>query len=182
LLHPWFGRPGISPRIKVAKSSVKAGLKVRSGSTREASSRLSALVESRVAAQLRTLEASRAATKRLSICGTCTVQEKENPALPAVSEHWVSRSAPAARMGNEAAFVIQARGAGRTSRRMGLLRMGSNEVKSVATSARNADMMSLCGGYKQTYRSSHCITFCCAVWNREETSPLKYVEQRVCFS
>src|SRR5437879_4438568 len=57
-------------------------------------------------------------------------------------EHWLSSSVPTARMGREAAFVIQATMAGQASRRMRLFRMGRNEVRTVATSAKRTDITS----------------------------------------
>jgi hypothetical protein len=88
-------------------SSVKAGLKVKSGLTRDASAFSNALVERSVAAPLSATEVSNAATKMPSTCGTWPAQE--NGMLPwAVPEHCVSNSVPTARMGKEAALVIQA--------------------------------------------------------------------------
>src|SRR5256714_15650450 len=129
--------PGVSLRSSQAITRVKAGLKVSRGLTSEASAFASAEVESSVAAQLQATERSKAATKIPSMCGTCVVQESD------VIEHWVSSSVPAARMGSEAALMAQATSGGRASRRICLFRIGRNEVRTVATSARRADMLPL---------------------------------------
>jgi hypothetical protein len=60
------------------------------------------------------------------------------------TEHCVSSRVPTARMGREAALTIQATSAGRASRKRRLFRMGRKEVKTVATSARRAAMMTPC--------------------------------------
>src|SRR5216683_1859160 len=122
-------RPGASPKVGQARSKVKAGLKVSRGLTSEASARARAKVERRVAAQLKRAEASRAATKRPSMRGTCAAHESERLPCRGVIEHWVSRRVPAPRMGREAALMIQATSAGRLSRSRRLFRMGRKEVR-----------------------------------------------------
>src|SRR5258708_6005148 len=144
--------PGISPSVSQAANSVKAGLKVSSGLTREASTLSSAMVERSVAAQLSATEARRAATKMPSTCGTRAVQENENPPCREVMEHCVSSTVTTARIGREAAFVIQATRAGRASRSRCLLRIGRNDVKRVATSAKSAAMICLRGTDKHDHR------------------------------
>ena len=117
---------------------MKAGLKVSRGLTSEASARARAMVDSSVAAQLRSAEATSAATKMPSMWGRRVVQE--NGMLPCreVTEHWVSNRVPPRRMGREAALTTQATRAGRASRKRRLFRMGSKEVKIVATNASRA--------------------------------------------
>src|SRR5690349_15302822 len=58
-----------------------------------------------------------------------------SPYTTLIRSHCVNRTVPTARIGREAAFVIQATGAGRASGSRGLLRLGRNDVKRVATSA-----------------------------------------------
>ena len=146
-------RPGVSPSVGQARRSVKAGLKVSRGLTSEASARARAMVDSSVAAQLRSAEATSAATKMPSMWGRRVVQE--NGMLPCreVTEHWVSNRVPPRRMGREAALTTQATRAGRASCKRRLFRMGRKEVKMVATSASRAAMMNPCLTAK-TRRSS----------------------------
>src|SRR5712692_10302700 len=89
------------------------------------------------------VEASSAATNMTSTCGIWAVQESGILPCSEAIEHWVNRNVPAARMGREAALVIQATRAGRASRRRCLFRMGRNEVRTVAMSARKAAMIYL---------------------------------------
>src|SRR6266702_8700602 len=90
-------RPGVSPSVGQARSSVKAGLKVSRGLTSDASARASAMIESSVAAQLRSAEATSAATKMPSTWGRRAVQENGMLPCKEVTEHWVSSRVPASR-------------------------------------------------------------------------------------
>jgi len=56
--------------------------------------------------------------------GMCAAHASEGLPCRGVIEHWVSRSVPAARMGREAALMIQATSAGPLSRSRRLFRMG----------------------------------------------------------
>jgi len=91
--------------------------------------------------QLRSAEATSAATKMPSTWGRRAVQENGMLPCKEVTEHWLSSRVPASRMGREAALTIQATSAGRASRKRRLFRMGRKEVKVVATSASRAAMM-----------------------------------------
>src|SRR6266567_2122627 len=121
-------RPGVSPSVGQASSNVKAGLKVSKGLISDASARASAKVESSVAAQLRSAEATSAAAKTPSTWGRRAVQENGMLPCKEVAEHWVSSRVPASRMGREAALTIQATSAGRASRKRRLFRMGKKEM------------------------------------------------------
>src|SRR5436309_6759516 len=128
-------KPGVSPMVPHAISRVNAGLKVSSGLTSEASAFSNAYVESSVAAQFSTNEAKSAMIKMLSICGRCVVQEK------GANLHCMSRNVPTAKTGSENALIAHATSAGRASRSICLFRIGSNEVRTVAESARKTYMV-----------------------------------------
>jgi len=57
--------------------------------------------------------------------------------------HYVRKSVPTVRKGSEAALIAQATWAGRASRRRDLLRIGRNEVRTVARRAKSAYIVNL---------------------------------------
>src|SRR5258707_6923129 len=129
-------RPGTSPSAVQASSKGKAGLKVRSGLTSEASAPASARVASSVATQLSAADPTSAAANTASTRGKLGVQA--STPVAGAGWHCVSTAVPAASSGREAAFTPQATSAGRARWRSRLLRTGSSDVRTTATSASKA--------------------------------------------
>src|SRR5438552_1955983 len=117
---------GISPNVTLAISKVKAGLKVRTGVTSDASPSLSASVDATVAARLRSAEPRTPSQKIRSTTGTGYRATATNP-----------------RIGSDSAFTPHATTATGVSASSRLLMIGRNDVRKAETRANPAQVLTL---------------------------------------